>query len=459
MQNFEALAGDSHLTILLGAGASASVGLPTWDEFANRVALASGIVPSQEAGALLIEKQDPMIVLEAARQRSGANWASILSESLYGRGGMEPEVPSSLQLAAAGHFLASDGRTTLATLNFDLLLESALLTEGTPIVVASTDGGTYPDSPVVHHLHGLITRGNAVDAIVGFRDFADLVASDAPWQRNFLQSALERGPLLIAGTSYRDPDIRHWLHVIGRDTPPAHPALVTLVREGLELSRDDFDALSDALVAEWDAIGLRALTLHDLADVALVIRELRHTHEAGYATPSERAAQVWLQHRRRFGELQRSYSDQLAADTKEVADTLGVAAHRGTLWLADGSGRLARWASEGSLYSGLRHLKRVPSGHDSPWIAGEAIGAEEVKLKDVARESRVSPTWRSVLALPVFVGDGIHPDFASAVLTFGLSQSSIQVLEKQGSWQNLIQELASAWGTRLSTVAFPRMGD
>jgi len=458
MSHFEALAGGSRLTILLGAGASASVGLPTWDEFSARVAVASGAVPDAVAAELLIEKQDPMMTLEAARESAGDNWATVVRTSLYGDPPDEPANPSSLQLAAADYYFASGGRATLATLNFDTLLESALLSGGAPAVAIALDGES-PNLPTVHHLHGLVTRDDVEDEIVSFRDFADLVATEGSWQRRFLSEALAAGPLLLAGTSFRDPDIRQWLHLILRDEAPRNPALVTVVREGLRLSRPEFESISDALVAQWHAIGLTALTLHDLADVALVIRELRHVHDPEYVSPQERARRVWSRHGRRFGELQRRYSAQLASDAELVGRAMGTSAARATLWLADARGKLARWSSEGSLHRTVRGLKRVPVGHDSPWIAGEALGAEEIKLKDVPREQGVSPTWRSVLAVPVFVTDGRHPTFASAVLTFGLGTSAVPLLERQAAWESVVAQLSDQWGNRLREVAFTEPED
>lgn len=456
MSHFDALAGDAHLTIVLGAGASASVGLPDWDTFAVRVAVASGIVPHESAGRLLLQRQDPMIVLEGARQRSGDRWSDILRHALYGDTLEEPELPSTLHLAAAGHFFSSAGRTTLATLNFDTLLESALLSDA-PVVGISTDGEDVPDLPTVHHLHGYISPEDVKDAVVGFRDFADLVAQTEPWQREFLSAALARGPLLLSGTSYRDPDIRQWLHVILRDEAPSHHPVVTLVREGLGLSADEFDSLSEALVAEWEAIGLSALRLQDLADAATVIRELQYARRAEYLPPSERAQIVWTRHNQRFADLQPVYAKWLEEESARMREVIGVPVHRATLWLADARRHLARWATEGATFDGVRTLKRVPSGHDSPWIAGEAIGAEQVKLKDVERDERVRPSWWSVLAVPILVGDGVHPEFASAVVTFGLSARALKLLDRQHEWNEATEELSSTWGTRLSAVAFPQM--
>jgi hypothetical protein len=67
IEKFAELAVDAHLTLLLGAGASAPSGLPTWDEFAQRLLLLSGVVKSRDAAETLLGKQDPTIALEAAR--------------------------------------------------------------------------------------------------------------------------------------------------------------------------------------------------------------------------------------------------------------------------------------------------------------------------------------------------------------------------------------------------------
>lgn len=453
---FSALSGEAHLTIVLGAGASAPSGLPMWDQFAARLAVLSGLVATEEAARVLLGRQDPSIVLEAAHDRSGNDWAAHLNEALYATRWSELG-PSPLHLAAVGHFTAVPDQSTLATLNFDVLLERAVLDEGQPTVRIDTVGRTSLDVPTIHHLHGAVFDGKEYSAIVGYNDFANLVSDPNAWQREFLSTALTRGPLLLAGTSYRDPDIRHWLHLILSVDKPKFPALVTIVREGLGLDLDTFDSIRNALIAEWESIGLTAVTLQDTTDVALVIRELKFLGTDGYRSPAERARRVWDAHRRHFDRLQREYVAQLRTDARNVAAVLGCDVSRATIWLANGGGKLARWASEGMRYLGPRHLKLVPTGHDSPWIAGEAIGSEEVKLKDVERSHGVKPTWKSVLAIPVFASDGVHPDFATGVVSFGLSQSASALVAREEELGNLTLRLSTAWGTRLSAVAFHKI--
>ena len=56
MSLFRDLTGDTHLTIVLGAGASAPSGLPQWDELAVRIALDSELVATEQAAQLLLAK-------------------------------------------------------------------------------------------------------------------------------------------------------------------------------------------------------------------------------------------------------------------------------------------------------------------------------------------------------------------------------------------------------------------
>lgn len=108
MSEFSDSGADRHITLLLGAGASTSSGLPDWDELAIRLLVRSGSVPSADAANLLVKRQDPLLIAEAARQKSGDDWPDHVEDALYdGR----TEFPvSALHVAAAGHLL--DGTTS-----------------------------------------------------------------------------------------------------------------------------------------------------------------------------------------------------------------------------------------------------------------------------------------------------------------------------------------------------------
>lgn len=388
LTNFESLGADNsaNLTIILGAGASATSGLPLWDEFATRLLVKSAVVRNVDDANTLLRIQEHTIALSAARIRAGDEWPRVVSEALYGsdEAALDTASPSPLHLAAAAHYLAHPSRTTLATLNYDVLLEKALIgSEGVGSVRIGAGGRTRQPGAVVHHLHGVVFGGGTVDPIVDYIDYADLVADAKAWQRTFVHEQLSDGPLLLAGTSFRDPDIRHWLHQALADGNAAHPALVTIAREGLGISSAEFERVREALTAEWQAIGISALLMEDLADVARVIRELGFLAKPEYKSPRKRAQDVWDSHERNFQAIQRRYGEELAEDSRRVSEALNAPVHQGSLWLWKAPGALAKFATTGTRFASVNTLKTVPTGHDSPWIAGESLSREEVQLKGV----------------------------------------------------------------------------
>jgi len=454
LNHFQDLADEACLTIVLGAGASVPSGLPDWDSFASTLAILSELVPNHKSARKLLEKQDHMFILEAARSLAGKNWPQYLNEALYGNKSHSIG-PSALHLAVANHYAKRSDQTVLATLNYDVLLEHALHEAGiTPTVSIGASHST--GNALVHHLHGAIFDGLALDPIATFRDYAELVADPEPWQKTFLEQALKSGPLLLAGTSYRDPDIRHWLHVILRDRRPKFPAIVTIAREGLGFKQDEFFELNEALKNEWEAIGLSVLVLEDLTDIAQTIRELQHLGTVDYQSPHDRVKHVWQRHLRQFEKLQVDYSAALAANCKSIGTQTDFKAHRGTLWLAHGNQQLTRWASDAWLYTNVRELKSVPTGHDSAWIASESLSSEEVKIKKVDRDQRVNPKWDSVLAIPIRVNSGDTASFTPAVVTFGISKNTDQILGDEATWRSVIGELEAEWSDRLTLSTYGR---
>ena len=234
---------------------------------------------------------------------------------------------------------------------------------------------------------------------------------------------------------------------------PRHRAFVSIVGEGLGIDRPTFAAIDDALVEEWESIKLTALKMHDLTDVALILRELRFAGIVGYKPPKDRARALWDLHLSRFHEFQHEYSGLLATQAIDLQNLLGSPVHRPTLWIANGRGKLARWATGGTHFKDPTALKLIPTGHDSNMFAGESLASEEIKVKDVIRESRVRPTWKSVLAIPVFAGDGHLPEVATAVATFGIAERAAVLMSHQDEWWSSAEQLSRFWSERLSLLA------
>lgn len=446
MKQFVEAGASKHLTLLIGAGASMSAGLPDWDELAVRLLMMSNSVPSREAAELLVKRQDPLLVAEAARKAAGENWNEHVQRALYEGAGLLG--PTALHLAAAGHVLAGEpSDTTLVTLNFDTLLEMALTDESGRTFGGGLLSAESSEKPPVHHLHGTVTEFQVEELVLTLSDFNELMRKPSTWQQTLLQKAIGAGAIVIAGTSYRDPDLRQWLHVALEKRPAGHRAIVLLAREGFKLSRDKFQEIRGALADQWRASGLEPVILEDYSDAAQIMRELRHVHSDDYLAPSARARMIWDAHTKHFEQLQQGYSDFLIDQSKMLGETLGTKSLNVTLWLADGEGNIARWAAQDRIYRSVNDLRRIASGHDSHWIAGHALASEELLFQDI--DTQGARQWSTVLAVPIRVEHSGLPEYATAVLSVGLPGKAEDYVESIGAWSDEAIFIANGWSTRL----------
>jgi hypothetical protein len=447
MKTFANSGSSKHVSLLLGAGASSASGLPGWDELAVRLLLKSESVTERGAAERLVSRQDPLLVAEAARNVFGADWNRRVKAALYEN--LSNLSPSALHLAAASHALAgSEDDTTLMTLNFDVLLEDALRIDADPERVSSrVDEVREAGIHSVHHLHGIIApKQNTRNVILTLSDFNEVLGNPVCWQQQILQSSAKQGAIVIAGTTYRDPDVRRWLHVALTENP-GHAAIVLLARQAFGASPEEFTHIRGALAEQWSAAGLTPVILEDFTDAAQIIRELRHVDRAGYASPQERAQLVWQTHIDQFASLQATYSNQLRSDAEALREAFDVDALNVTLWLADAQGGLVKYAAQDRVYRTAEDLRHVPTGHDSVWIAGVALGAEDMVYRDL--DSTNTSRWETVMALPIRVEHSGLPGFATAVLSIGLPRKAAEYASSQAMWFDTALDVANAWSEKL----------
>lgn len=450
---------DAELSVLLGAGASMTVGLPDWETLGVRLLIGSGVITEEETARAFLTSQDAMLAVEAARAVMGPDaWSELLRESLYGTSSI---FSSALHRAVAAlAALRDEGSTRLFTLNFDTLLEDAL-------AVALEEVGRDPDCFVrakdtpraprgtveVNHLHGVVfpERGRPAESVVlGLSDFVGLPA--ASWQLGELQQAVQHGPLILAGTSYRDPDVRSWVYDLTSHRHGPSPVAVLVSRASIGLSREQFDTVRDALVSQWEAVGVRPILIHDHADAAQCLREVPHLTEPGYEAPRRRAMTLWEACRDHFNHLQEQHSEVLGEDLAELQAQLGEDTNV-TLWVANADGGLVRWASPDRLYKSADRLRTVPLGFDSPWIAGQCLAIDDVLAREPVEDPGATRRWRSVVASPITVPLPGGPPLAVAVL----SSASTHPLDRHDldGWQDVLTERANLWADRLRSVVAP----
>lgn len=299
---------------------------------------------------------------------------------------------------------------------------------------------------------GLVTPSEADGVIFTLTDFLDVLSDDDSWQRRFLQEAMGRGALVIAGTSYRDPDVRQWLHAAREHAPDNHAAMVILAREGFALAREQFAGIRGALRAQWEAVGLRPVIVDDHSDAAQAIRELRFVNDSDYLAPQQRAKRIWDHHATEFDRLQEQYVGHLAENASQFRSIFGVDALSVSLWLSDGEGRLARWAADDRVYRSVTAVRTIDTGFDSPWIAGQALSRDELLIQDIDREK--TRRWKSVAAAPVAADHPSLPTMSTAVITVGLPDEARAYESSSYLWTQGLTDVINSWNVRLTTDVF-----
>ena len=377
-------------------------------------------------------------------------------QALYGGGALSPE-PGALHLAAAGLAVArAPGEVELFTLNFDLLIERSLSEVAAEVgktVSVFTRTSVMPRARTsqyeVHHLHGAVDPDakRATDIVLTLSDFSKLVVEPHPWQATALDNALQRGPLILAGTSYRDADIRSWLH--GLSTATKERVVVFLARQGLGLDKEQFNKVQGALEQQWFAIGVQPIITQDHADAAQALKELPYLRNSDYFSPRSRSQALWQHCLKNFGHLQQVHSATLEKHLKYLMKTVGASANL-VLWLSDGDGSAVRWSAPDRIYKDPGSLRQVPTGQDSPWIVGQCLGSNEVIAEDLKGASDAIRRWKHVISLPVTVERAGGPAFTYAAITAALPEApEASMLD---SWVQALTTIAEEWSNRLSVL-------
>lgn len=466
--------GDGHLTYLLGAGTSVAAGLPNWTTLLTRLL---GRRHDPDAIDAILTGQDNLLAAEAAfapRTSKKARQKAIF-KALYDTSSTEEAeknfAPGPLHLAVATDAVRRGvGDVSLLTLNYDDLLEEAVTAELLKVDQGTTTtakaAGVYPRAAAaprasagsfeVHHLHGLLPRESSEaigdDLVLSLRDYNQVIDQNSSWQQSELDSSLQRGPLLMLGTSYSDPDVRVWLHRLGKVL--TSPTYLVLPRQSIQLSPDLTKRLTEVIVAQWKTIGVECLLVDDFAEMTQLVREMPHLGATDYRPPRDRVAAVLAARLAEFDVAQENDFTSLARhSTDNLHEIIGSPANL-TLWLLDQDTKLVRWAANDRVYKSPTGLRRIDPRLESSWIVSQAVCFGDQRIQDIRVESstpaRTERTgrWQSVLARPLTVTLPGGPPVTVGALS-AASQNTLSAIDTE-AWTAAMTELASHWESELS---------
>lgn len=261
---------------------------------------------------------------------------------------------------------------------------------------------------------------------------------------------MSKGPLVLVGTTFRDADIRQWLHAIGEQRDAHGGSVLALVaREGLGLTRRQFDDVSEAIRQQWRAVGIDVVLVQDHSDAAQLLRELPAVKFEDYLLPRDRAVALWDRLLGNFSAEQARHSELLDTDRVILPSRSGSACDL-TLWLSDGSADLVRWTSHDRVYRNPNKLRRVPLGFDSPWMAARAMSQSEILVEADPGDLQGSRRWRSVIAAPITVKAPGGPN----LVVGALSGATTELLDDSSEieWRTALADLVETWTDRLEDL-------
>lgn len=436
---------NEELTILLGAGASVPSGLPSWKDLIGNMLQQQGMAASANMASLLCDAGDLVFLAEAVKQHCGSEneWEKCILAALYPEGASyNPYPPSYFHQQTARLAFQHQESVHLATLNFDLLLEYA-------IARIAVDSGKR-DFPHVEHLHGKVfsasEESSAVveDVVLTYGDYNNAMRDGKNHAKRCLEQSVAEGHhLLIAGTSFSDPDMRFWLSDVLQNSGDSR-ATVLIARESMpEVTFNQFMGMKKVLAAQWESIGFHPIFVNDYTDAATLINEIGYRGNPSYRPPATRTKRLWKKLTgEEFRSYQKRFEEKLHEQAVQCETLIGHCRINVTLWIAHGS-YLTRYATHDRIYLYKEQLRNEAVGFDSPYIAGRVLGTNQS-----SSQSFENGIWKQVVTFPIQVQESKeYSILPMAVLSIGIDKKINDADSK--SLAKKMQSMVNEWSIEL----------
>jgi hypothetical protein len=431
------------ITMFVGAGVSMEAELPSWQGLVRRLLVAAN---SKHEPWLIDKWADTVLaegplsaasVAEALYGEDGAAFRRALRDALYTRPASS-YAPGALadQIAWLKQRLGS--RLALLTVNYDGLLEAALL-ERKLETVSYVRGQSEPkERAAVWHLHGRLVR-DATDrrwqreGRLVLTEGSYVHSTRRPFPQKFVARRLRCSLCVFVGLSMTDPNFIRWLYNSAEES--GGPRFVIFVRQAspvadLRVQR----VLEQSAVARWARYGVTPVWANYYGEVAQIVHEIGLRCAGGKPTPfSTRAQQRFACCSQRLApsSTSRFARHQTAASTWlrsllagvhricTLADPpIDLSEHRLglALWAVDHEhGQIVNLASSDRAYQEPEALVPIPLHVHSRWVAAAAVASGVA----VEQDPKVyASRWRFIRAIPVVVeADGERSVVGALTLT------------------------------------------
>lgn len=450
------LARASSLTIIVGAGASVEVGFPSWTEFtdhalkdAARFKYPTDVALQDDWVAGIRRSDDHPGCLSIVHSVLGrSRFETSLKCWVYGQSLERRHTkPGPISRGVADLYAAFGHRLSIATTNYDLLLERALaehaLVKERPVPHHNDGIPVAPDRVPVKHLHGFLSpKALARRDIVATEAEYHRARAVGSWQDAFFRASLNSSLCLFVGTSLLDQDVREFLFRHAKQN--RRPAVVFAGATDAGIAVDSRLAIEADIRDRWLTGKTDAKFAEYFGDLSTLLKELAfarrlyvdgHERLTSYESLFSRC-QRWIRSFESEVLHTRSGLDFFQAQLKrsvwlrDVLDkafrrirrkTTTFAPEEGvlSLWIAAPSGEaLKRWitSDRAGLDPGTVDEYRLDGVYLPPAVEARRNNAPVVRKRDPAIPSR----WTHTVSQPVNIstlGGGTLPIGA---LTLGI---------------------------------------
>ncbi len=301
-------AGD--LVLVLGAGVSATAGIPDWNTMLSRllVSMIESNLPARlnstedERTAIarrLREVQDNSPLLEARYIRAGLrdSFESTVSKALYLDLDRSKVKRSTLLNSLAKLCLpkrSSAGLRSVVTYNFDDLLESQLRERGIPYRAIYHDGDFADKEELgIYHVHGFLPEDlsnyDPIDSsclVLSEERYHSLMVEPYSWANLIQLTAFRENTCLFVGLSLTDPNLRRLLEIASKSNRSSrhYAVLRRLKPESLspkrksKVRKEVLQAFTyahhDLQQASLKELGINIIWVEDYKEVPEIVAEL-----------------------------------------------------------------------------------------------------------------------------------------------------------------------------------------
>lgn len=218
---------DKNITLVLGAGVSKSVGLPTWEDLLKHVLRVEKQAPLTENEYDHLKGLSKDSLLITARyllkpfvmdKESKTNLTEILTEILYKdyKGESSDLIDAIVDLCRKRDGKGNRLVTSIITTNYDDIVESMLASKEEDVdQVVSTGRRKGSGIPVIH-VHGILRKDkhNVEIPVLSEEEYHQLYMTNHHWSNVEMLFAFYRSTCIFIGLSMTDPNIRRLLEYV-----------------------------------------------------------------------------------------------------------------------------------------------------------------------------------------------------------------------------------------------------